>query len=325
MRRALLPLSITACLALGGLRCAKGSDEAPLSRAASPLKLKPSTPPAETAAEADKDDRAAGVGGGEGKAANQVAAMPRKIIRNGEVRLVVKAYAPARKKIEALVRRSGGYISKSEVHHSLGHVSSATIVLRVPSGRFDGLVASILRLGVVEHESIGSRDVSEQYYDLKARLSNARKLEARYLELLEKQAGKVTELLQVEKELARVREKIERFEGKLRLLDNLVDLSTLTITLSIRQKYTPPTPPDLGDDASDTLSGSWDALKSLGRGLVLMLVALLPWLVPIGVITYVTWWLIRRSIRRRRERRAAALAAQGQPPTPGAGPGPGPV
>jgi hypothetical protein len=228
-------------------------------------------------------------------------AMVRKIIRDGEVSLVVKAYAPARQQIERMVREAGGYISKTEVHHSLGQVSSATLVLRVPAGKFGGIVGRILRLGVVQRESMSSRDITEAYYDLKARLDNARKLEARLLDLLAKKTGKVSDLLQVERELARVRESIERFEGKLRLYDNLVDLSTLTVNLSIQQKYTPPRPPSLGDDIRETLGGSWDALKGFGRGLVLALVALVPWALPLVVLV----WLVIRWWRRRRQRRQA--------------------
>ncbi len=299
MRKAPLVLLIAAVgFGLIGPSCSKDSAEPTLARTA------PATAPQESAAEVDKDKTGQGMGGGEG---GQQTVSPRKIIRDGEIRMVVKTYASARKQIEDLVRKSGGFISKSEVRHSLGQVSSATIVLRVPTGRFDGLVAKVLHLGVVEHESISSKDITEAYYDLKARLSNAKKLEARFLDLLAKKADKVTDLLVVEKELARVREKIERFEGKLRLYDNLVNLSTLTINLSIRQKYTPTTPRSFGDDAGDTLSGSMDAMKKLGRGLVLMLVALLPWLIPMGLIAYLTWWLIRRSIRRKRARREEAF------------------
>jgi hypothetical protein len=304
MRRS-LPIIFSVVIAAAGLvRCGKMED-AISSRAELPRSAAHAADEAEPSS-GEKDKTGLGQPG-----AGAESPMPRKIIRNGEVRVVVKAYEPARKKIEAMVRKAGGYISKSDVQHSLGHVSSATLVLRVPAGRFDGLVSHILRLGVVERESISSRDITEEYYDLKARLSNARKLEARFLELLQKKAGKVSELLQVEKELARVREKIERLEGKLKLFDNLVDLSTLTVHLSIQEKYVPPKPPSLGDDAGETLSGSWDALKSAGRGIVLLFVALLPWLVPLGLITFITIWLIRRSIRKHRAKLAARLAGQG--------------
>jgi hypothetical protein len=228
----------------------------------------------------------------------------RKIIRNGEIRVVVKAYDPARRAIEEMTARSGGFLASSQVNHTVGEVSSATLVLRVPATRFGDILRQIGRLGTVTYESTASQDITEQYFDLKARLANARKVEARLLELLAKSTGKVTDLLQVEKELARVREEIERFEGKLRLFDNLVDLSTLTVQLSIQERYEPPRPPSFGEDARQILRDSWQALRSFGRGLLLAVIALLPWIIPAAAII----WLVRRLTRGWRAKRAARKA-----------------
>jgi len=231
---------------------------------------------------------------------NRATATPRKVIRNGKVRLVVKAYTPAREAIDAMVKRSGGYVSSSDVRHSLGEVSSATLVLRVPASSFHSIFKAITRLGVVQSESTSSEDITEAYYDLQARLKNARMLEARLLELLQTKTNKVTELLQVEKELARVRGKVERFEGKLRLYDNLVGLSTLTVNLDISARYVPPRPPSLVDDVKGVFINSAQSLADAGRGLLLLAVALLPWLIPLALGL---WVLIRlgRWFKRKRQ------------------------
>jgi hypothetical protein len=273
--------------------------------------------PSLAAAEAPSDPKGADKPAALDPQGKSQAAMPRKVIRNGEVRLSVKAYDPARRALEAMVIGSGGYVSSSQVNHTLGEVSSAVLVLRVPAGQFGSILARISRLGTVTYESTSSQDISEQYYDLKARMANARKLEERYLELLKKSTGKITDVLQVEKELARVREEIERFEGKLRLFDNLVDLSTLTVHLAIEEKYTPPRPPSFGDDVRRTISDSWDALKSFGRHVLIALVALIPWAIPLGAAVWLFVWLVRRSNARRLIRKQAA-AAKTTPPSPAA-------
>ena len=288
-----LALVLTATL----LCCGKRSGFAPQSEA-------PAAPPAIASAEADvtrvsldgqpKKD-------GEGVPGADVAAqkaMPRKIIRDGEISLVVKAYDPVRSAIESMVEKSRGYIANSNVQHSLGKVSSATLVIRIPARRFPGIMKALGELGVVQRESTNSKDITEKYYDLTARLSNARKLEKRFLDLLEKHTGKVSDLLQVERELARVRGQIEVFQGKLRLFNNLVDMSKITISLSIQQKYTPPKPPSLINDMGRVLDDSLDTMKSFARGLLLVIVAVAPWIVPPGFVLGVIAFLVLRRLRR---------------------------
>lgn len=222
-------------------------------------------------------------------------------MRRGELHLVVERYEGVRRRIEQLVGEAGGYVAKSTVDHQLGRVSSATLVVRVPAAAFGGIVGRIEALGTLTHQAMDSEDITEQYFDLDARLRNARRLEARLLELLAKQAGKVSDLLEVERELSRVRETIERFTGKLHLYDDLVALSTLAIHLRIDRAYVPPKPPTLGQEIGATLRRSWASLVTVGRGLVLALVALLPWAVPLGIVT----WLVVRWLRRRRQRRGS--------------------
>jgi hypothetical protein len=226
-------------------------------------------------------------------------AVTRKIIRNGEISVVVKAYKPVREAIEAMLKKSKGYIANSRTEHSLDKVSSATLTLRVPARGFTPVMKSLALLGIVQSESTDSQDITEKYYDLKARLGTARKLEKRLLELLQTRTNKVADLLQVERELARVREKVESFEGKLRMYDNLVDMCTITLNLTIREKYTPPKPPTLPEEMTEVLSDSWDSLKGFGRAALLTSVALIPWALPIALAIFVLLQIARR-IRRKK-------------------------
>jgi hypothetical protein len=233
----------------------------------------------------------------------------RKIIRDGKLHVRVERYAPARAAIDSLLAKSGGYVSKARVQHHLGQVSHAELVLRVPAGRFAGAMAALARLGTVIAEGSKSRDVTEQYVDLQARLKNAKRLEKRLLELLDKRAAVLADVLKVETQLSRVREQIERYHGKLKQLDGLINLSTLRLTLSIRQVYASSTPPSFGADASSTLGASWRSLLGFGRGLMLGLIALLPWLLPLGAAGYGSLRLVRRWRRRRAAARQSAEVA----------------
>jgi hypothetical protein len=96
-------------------------------------------------------------------------------------------------------------------------------------------MAEIKRLGRVEAESQGGEEVTSQYIDLDARLTNARNTEQRLTDLLRQRTGKLSDILAVELELGRVRGEIERMEAEKKSLINRVDFATLHAT--VREDY----------------------------------------------------------------------------------------
>jgi hypothetical protein len=261
-------------------------------RSAAPALAPSSAPPAAVSEEKAGKDRP-------DQSAKQIVIPGRKVIRDGEISIQIKSYGPARQAIEALVQKLGGYISGSRVDHGDQDSATAEIALRVPADRFDEALASLARLGAVLQESTRASDITEQYYDVKARLANAKRVESRLVELA-KQTGKVSDLLEVEREMARVREQIELFEGKMHLFDNQVELSTIVVHLYMREKGLV-NAPTFGEDARDTITQSWRALRGFARGLVLVGVALLPWA---PLIVLLVWLLFRWRARRRARRQA---------------------
>ncbi|HZO13810.1 MAG TPA: DUF4349 domain-containing protein [Polyangiaceae bacterium] len=107
------------------------------------------------------------------------------------------------------------------------------IVVRVPADKYRDALAVIAKLGDVLHREETVEDVTEQFYDLQARLRNARVVRDRMEQLL-KQAQNVNDALQVERELARVTTEIEVIEGKLKLLRELISFSTITVLFKAR-------------------------------------------------------------------------------------------
>lgn len=236
-----------------------------------------------------------------------------KLIQNAELHLEVASYGDARSAVEAELARSGGYVSSARINHREGQVSLAVLVLRVPATSLESTLRACSELGTVVYETLTTQDITEEYYDLAARLENARKLEARVLELLATEAKELKDLLEVERELARVRETIERYEGKLRLWDGQVAMSTLSLQLITRDIYSAGKPRTLGEQISQTLSRSWQGLLMAGRGLLLVGVALLPWAIPLLLLGWLSVRLLRRLGRRlaaRAKERQEALAAR---------------
>lgn len=175
----------------------------------------------------------------------------RKVIRNGSMQLEVPQIAPALEAIRAHVGSAGGYVSgESSADQGRGRAKVASITLRVPAARLDETVAKVRTLGRELSLSINAEDITEQYFNLEIRLRNQRELETRLRQLLERPSNRLTDLLEIEKEVGRVRGEIDEMEGRKRYWDNQVGFSTLMVNLQ------EPAPLVAGEQG-----GVWQTLK----------------------------------------------------------------
>jgi hypothetical protein len=158
-------------------------------------------------------------------------AVPSMVIRTGQAFIEVDKVDLAILKIRQLAAQVGGYIANSSISGGRDQIRQATLELKIPAPSYDQAVGSLSTIGKVETVNSTAQDVGEEFVDVNARVSNARRLEERLITLLSTRTGKLDEVLRVERELARVREEIERYEGRLRYLSTRVATSTLTITV----------------------------------------------------------------------------------------------
>ena len=170
------------------------------------------------------------VAGGEaGASGGTLQLADRKIISTGNITVEVEDVEGAVTAVEAFVDSVGGYV---EVLSRSGgdEFNRASLTIRVPQGQFASAYDRIRQLGEVLNEHQGSEDVSEQFIDLEARLNSAKREEQSFLGLLGR-AATVSDVLTIERELARVRADIERYQGQLDFLSRRVDLSTIWVEL----------------------------------------------------------------------------------------------
>ncbi len=154
------------------------------------------------------------------------------ILRTAQITLVTRNLDKARTGMDQVVKRYGGYVGDLSASSPSDGARRLTATLRVPSAQLDAALAELKTLGRVESESQSGQDVTAQYVDLEARLSNARNTEQRLIDLLKQRTGKLSDVLEVETELSRVREEVERMEGERRLLSKQVEYATLNATIA---------------------------------------------------------------------------------------------
>ncbi len=185
--------------------------------------------PAAAAASESMEKAMAGDSGAAGSPGGALLLADRKIISTGNITVEVDDVESSVMAVEAIVDGMGGYV---EVLSRSGgdEFSRASLTIRVPQGQFASAYGRIRDLGEVLNEHQGSEDVSEQFIDLEARLNSALREEQSYLSLLGRTSN-VSEVLAIERELARVRADIERYQGQLDFLSRRVDLSTIYVEL----------------------------------------------------------------------------------------------
>ena len=207
--------------------------------------------------------------------------------------------------IAQLAAQLDGYIVSSNLYRVNGRLRG-TLSLRVPQDRFEEALTRLRALAVrVDQETRQTQDVTTEYVDLQARLTNLEATEEELRALLtevRKRSQRASDVLEVYRELTRVREEIERIKGRIQMLDRLTSYATIEVTLVPYELREP-----IAErwDPRVTLYRAWGTLvrgvQLVVDGLIYALVVGAPVLVvltvPVGGLYFIGRWVWRR-IRR---------------------------
>ena len=217
--------------------------------------------------------------------ATRDSAAPAMIIRTGTATIKVDSLEPAVVRLRALAVSVGGYVGNTSMQTGSDQLRSATVEIKVPAPRWGQLVAGLKPIGTLESENENAEDVGEEFVDVQARVANAKRLEARLIDLLANRTGKLTDALQVERELARVREEIERYEGRMRYLRTRAAISTMTVTV-----HEPL--PVLGSHPGDNpIAQAFRDAWRIFVGVVAFLISSLGIIIPLGILAWLVWMM----------------------------------
>ncbi|MBW2261494.1 MAG: DUF4349 domain-containing protein [Deltaproteobacteria bacterium] len=220
------------------------------------------------------------------------------LIVTTDMDLEVEAFDEALDSIKEIARQAGGRIASSSSRRDDEGLMSGTIEVKIPAKGYGGALDEIADLGEVQDMRETSQDVTEEYVDLEARLDNSLKLEQRILGLLAESTGTIDDVLHVEKELASVRENIERLEGRRRYLESRISMSTITVDLHEKGAARG------GDPTAGQVFGR--IMNKVGvvfvgsvGVLITFVVAVAPWAVAAGLLALVIVLLVRIAHRKK--------------------------
>lgn len=218
----------------------------------------------------------------------------RRIIYEAQVSLVVKKMSETETEIAKLLKQFDGYIADASVDRRQGIALTGRWKVRVPAPQFDDFLEAVSKLGIAENRQQTAQDITEEFVDLEAQITNKKRLEERIVALLKDANGKIKDVIEVERELARVRGEIEQMEGKLRYLTNRSDLTTVSIVAREEENYVPPAAPTFVNRIGQAWSASLGSLRSFGEQLVVVAAAAVPWIVTVGIVLIPAAWYAKR-------------------------------
>jgi hypothetical protein len=223
------------------------------------------------------------------------------IVRTVELALITTDFDQARKNLEDALKRHHGYFGNMTAGGAADAGRSLDAVLRVPADQLDAALAELKKLGRVESESQKGDEVSQQYVDLQARLTNARNTEQRLTDLLRERTGRLSDVLEVEEQIDSVRQRIEQMDAEKKNLANQVAFATLS--LKMREDYKAQVqmvPPSTSTRIRNALVEGYEAVVAALIGIVLFLASWGPSLVLWSMILFFPVRGLWRRLRRAR-------------------------
>ena len=214
---------------------------------------------------------------------------PRKLIKTGSLSLRVEDVDAAATRLKAAVDSLGGYVA-NERGEDYG-TARRYLTLRIPAPAFGATVARAEAVAAeVLHRQISVEDKTAEYVDVDARLTTQRVLATRLRELVTR-TGEVKDLIEVERELARVTGEIERYEARLRTIDR--DAAYATLEVSLEGAPEEAAVAGFGADLAESLGYGWAGVK----GTLLVAVALWPLWLLLTAVGFAVWrWRGRRRL-----------------------------
>ena len=250
------------------------------------------------------------------KSGETTEAADRKIIRNAEITIEVPSTTDAQHQVTSIAETHGGFVVTSEAKQRESNdpaqrTLDIKLVVRVPSNQFGRAFDEIKKLaGNTPSENVTSQDVTEDFIDLEARIKTQKALEVQFLEIM-RQANKIADALEVQRQIAEVRTDIEKLEGRKRFLENRSSLSTINVNIQTPKPVIAITETgfrqSLREAVSDSISLASDLVLFFARFLIMMVPVALFVLLPSALMIRYFW---RRAKRIRLAQALATPAAE---------------
>lgn len=219
----------------------------------------------------------------------------KKIIKDGRLGLRVSDLENTKFRVDTLINHYGGYYANEKLNNS-DWETSYNLKIRIPSADFMKFISDTERGdGEILYKEINARDITDQFIDLETRLENKRNYQKRYNDLLIK-ANSIKEILEIEEKIRALEEEIDSTTGRLKYLSDLVDYSTLELTISKQKdfKYNPTKRDKFFEKLKQSISKGWFGFVDF----FLFIISIWPFWIIITLMFYL-WKKYKMRIKRK--------------------------
>ncbi|MBP9748883.1 DUF4349 domain-containing protein [Patescibacteria group bacterium] len=222
-----------------------------------------------------------------------------RVIKTADLSLQVEDAPTAMEKAKAFAAQVNGFVLQATISGTEKGDRTAWVSVHVPVSRFEESVMELKKIGtLLLSESVNGQDVTEEYADLESQVRNARVEEAQYQEIM-KRAGDIEDVLAVAKQLADVRGRIERLEGRRQFLANRTDYSMITVRMSEEPVvYLPSASWRPMQIVQQTLRFLVETFQTLVNVVIIVVIVGVGLLVPLALVFWLLIALGRRLLQR---------------------------
>ncbi len=230
------------------------------------------------------------------------------IARTASLKISAKDFQSARAGVDRIITTFHGFAASMTINNAVGEPQSLNAELHFPAAQCDAALAALKALGRVEQEQQGGEEVTAQVVDLDARLKNARETETRLQDILKTRTGKVTDVLEVENQIAETRQSIEQMEGEQKQLHDRITFSA--ITLDLYEEYQASLETNDPSAGRRIRNAVVDGFRAAAEGSLALLVFLLNAGPSLLLAAIILFWPVRRALRRLRNSAATTAPAR---------------
>lgn len=230
-------------------------------------------------------------------------AIEEKIVKTVNLTVETKEYEQYISAIRSDVAAAGGYVETSSLNDSYSGKSSryASFVFRIPADKLDEFLKKAGENGRITRQNESQLNVTLEYVDIQSRIKAYTTERDTLLELLKK-ADDLKDVISVQERLSDVNYQIENYTSQLRVLENRVSYSTVSLDLWEVERVSEDDS-SLGGEIKNALAENWSNLKQGIRDFIVWFVGGLPIIIPVAVLIAVAIIVLCKVIKKRRAKK----------------------